>query len=104
MEDLNKSMFITCPICGAEYLPCEIFIPNAFFGRPKHIERDETHKIIHIIGPDMNTTEQFICNYCNNPFRITSKISFIAKSEMKFNFDDGYSTVLKKPSLFLNED
>lgn len=104
MEDINKSIVITCPNCGAEYLPSEIYIPNAFFGRPKHIERDENHKIIHVAGQNMNLTEQYICNYCNNPFRITCKISFVEKSEMKFNFEDGYTTQLKKKTLFLSEE
>ena len=39
---LNKKFsVITCPFCGKEYLPAEIFIPKVFFGNPQIIYRND---------------------------------------------------------------
>jgi len=102
-EDIKLDI-IKCPTCGAEYLPVEIFIPNAFFGKPVHIERDEDGKIIDVVGNGMCTTEQFICEHCNVPFRISAKVQYNTKAETKFDFNSDYETSLKSESLFLQED
>jgi len=104
MPDNEKLDIIECPNCHAQYLPVEIFIPDAFFGKPVHIERDAQRKIIDIIGPYTNPYEHYICDYCNKPFKVHAKIQFNTKSEVKFDFDADYSTKLKKESLFLNEE
>jgi len=101
----EKFETIKCPTCGAEYLPVEIFIPDAVFGRPVHIERDATtHKILSVVGPSQNGRESYVCDYCNVPFSVNLKMQFNTKSETKFNFDSDYVTKLKKESIFLNED
>ncbi len=101
MEKLNV---IKCPNCGAEYLPVEMFIPDNFFGRPVHIERNEQNQIIDTVGYSMKTNTKYICDYCDMPFRISTKLQFSTKAETKLDFDSEYITDLKKASLFLSED
>lgn len=72
----QKIETIICPYCGREYLPCEIFIPRAFFGKPYYIERDAEGKIIDIKGNIQDLFESFTCDSCNNEFNVEAKISF----------------------------
>lgn len=104
MSEISKLDKIICPCCGAEYLPVEIFIPKAFFGKPTRIIKDENHKIIDVVGPKQNFKEEYICDYCNTPFKVLAKTQFVTKSEIKFDFDSDYTSSLKKQSLFLEED
>ena len=100
-----KRSVVTCPRCGAEYLPQEIFIPNAFFGRASHIERDEsTHKIIEVQGTELDPKEEYTCRFCNTPFNVTAKISFKAEEDKKRNFDEDYSTSLVSDTFILDEE
>lgn len=100
----SKLSIIKCPTCGAEYLPVEIYLPDAFFGKPLHIERDDENKVTHVVGTKMNLFEHYTCDYCNVPFKITAKLQFSTKAETKFDFDTDYTTSLKKEVLFLSED
>ena len=100
----TKLITIKCPTCGAEYLPAEIYLPDAFFGRPSHIEKDADNKITHVIGSKMNLFEQYTCDHCNVPFKVTAKLQFNTKAETKVDFDTDYTTSLKKETLFLSED
>ena len=72
----QKIEIINCPYCNREYLPSEIFIPNAFFGRPYYIERDVEGKIIDIKGSTQDLIETFTCENCNKEFKIETKLSF----------------------------
>lgn len=104
MSDISKLDKIICPCCNAEYLPVEIYIPQTFFGKPAKIVKDDQHKIVDIIGQKQNFKEDFICDYCNTPFKVNAKIQFNTKSEIKFDFDSDYTSSLKKQSLFLDEN
>lgn len=96
---------IKCPKCGAEYLPVELFIPNAFFGRPTEIEKDEHGQIVNIIGSTAQTTmDKYICDYCNTPFKVNTKVHFSAKILNDLNFEEDYSTNLKGQTMILKED
>ena len=48
---------ITCPRCGAQYLPGEIYLPKAFLGQPKLIEKDFAGKILDYLGESMDLSE-----------------------------------------------
>lgn len=86
----RKLVVITCPKCGKEYLPAEIFIPKAFFGRPDIINRDDAGKIISYSGNSLDVSENYCCDKCNTEFEISAKISFDSYLNEEFNFDNDY--------------
>lgn len=101
----RKPIYIKCPNCGREYLPAEIYIPNYFFGKPTHIERDaNTGKIINFYGTDMDLNETYQCDRCNVPFKITARLQFQTVEQDKYNFDKDYSTKIRKQQIFLSEE
>ena len=70
---------IKCPICGYEYLPAEIFLPNEFLGRPMNITRDADGKIVGYDGIKMNDTETYKCDKCDSSFEVVSTTNFVSK-------------------------
>ena len=86
----RKLTVITCPKCGKEYLPAEIFIPKAFFGIPEIIQRDANGKIISFSGTSLDSNEHYCCDKCDTEFEITSKISFDTYVNEEFDFDNDY--------------
>lgn len=102
MKD-NKNLII-CPNCGAEYLPAEIFLPDSFLGRPKTINKNSNGEIIYYNGETMSLKEKYICDYCNKMFKVSAKIQFNTTINPATDFDEDYSTPLKKKGLFLIED
>ena len=101
----KKQNYIKCPNCGREYLPVEIYIPDAFFGNPNDIEREYgTGKIIHYMGQNMDLVEHYTCDYCNTPFKVVAKVQFSSYVEDKYDFDKDYSVKLKNQALFLPEE
>ena len=89
----NKFVTITCPVCGKEYLPAEIYIPKYFLGSPHNIERDKNNKIIGYSGCGMDECESYICDNCGEEFYVVAKLSFITSVSDDINY---YSTKLKK--------
>lgn len=67
---------ITCPHCGYEYLPEEIYNPNVFFGRPLDIIRDKKGKIEFFWGDSLDVEETFECFNCNHLFTIKALVEF----------------------------
>jgi uncharacterized OB-fold protein len=101
----KKQNYIKCPNCGREYLPAEIYIPNAFFGKPEDIEREfGTGRILHYIGKNMDTVEHYVCDACNTAFKVVAKVQFSTYVEDKYDFDKDYSVKINKQGLFLSEE
>lgn len=86
---------IRCPKCNKEYLPSEIFIPNAFFGAPDIIKRDTEGHIIDYIGKGLDPTEKYTCDLCNTTFDILAKLSFETNIDEGSNFAEEYVSVPK---------
>ena len=42
MKDLTV---VRCPVCGQNYLPSEIFMPDSFFGKQRDITRNASGEI-----------------------------------------------------------
>ena len=99
----RKFETIACPSCGYEYLPAEIYIPKAYFGKPFMIERDKDGKIINYEGSSIDLFETYTCDKCNHTFRVISKIGFSTEEDKLENFDEEYSSPLYKNTLFLEE-
>lgn len=86
---------ITCPKCGREYLPAEIFIPNSFFGNPDIIKRDEEGKIVKILGTSLDTEESYCCDLCHTAFKVSADVSFVAEIDVKNDFSSDYVSKMK---------
>ena len=99
----NKIDTISCPYCGCEYLPSEIFVPS-FIGHPKYIEKDTSGKILNCYGKMFDPIEYYICDKCNTKFKIKADVKFKTYIEHKTNMNEDFTMQLKKTSLFLNED
>ena len=81
----RKNDFISCPCCGMEYLPEEIYLPFKFFGNPKNILKDNG-KILSYENQSLDTNEKFICDGCGKEFSIDCKIQFTTNcSNIDFN-------------------
>lgn len=98
----QKPQLIVCPHCGCEYLPAEIFIPDSFFGRPLEVERESiSGKIKDYFGTSMDTDETYVCDRCNQPFSVKTKIQFFTSG---IDFKKEHVTTIHKQSLFLDEE
>ena len=97
-EKLEK---ITCPKCGKEYLPAEIYYPNSFFGRPQDIARIKG-KIDSFDGKSMDLEETYQCDSCDCNFKVVAKISFKTTEIQKYDMSQ-YKTPLFEPKLTLFE-
>ena len=64
----RKLNVITCPKCGREYMPAEIFIPKNLLGAPSVIKRNADGKIEDFIccdkWIDKNPVKKIAINYC----------------------------------------
>ena len=92
---------ITCPNCGAEYLPAEIYYPDDFFGRPTSIEKDFRGKIQFYKGKNLTPTEVYTCDYCKRKIYVTADIIFNTEVQ---SFVPQHVTKFKKPELFMDEN
>lgn len=99
----RKFNTIKCPNCGREYLPAEIYVPFAFFGKPKMIVRDIDQSILDYMGSGLDVKERYICDSCNTTFDVVANISFKTYVNEKYNFAKDYSTKIK-PSITMTEN
>lgn len=102
MKKTDKLDVITCPHCGREYLPGEIFVGNAFIGRPELIERDYSGKILTFQGKTLDLNEEYICDNCNKKFNITATVKFKVTEQEEFSTE--YISPLKEKKLVLFEE
>ena len=91
MKLLNKfkTPLITCPHCGAQYLPGEIYMPGDLIGQPTDIVRDALGKIIYEdYEPESkapNMTEHYTCIHCDKPFIIEATVTYKTYEEAPEN-------------------
>ena len=91
----TKIVTITCPHCGTEYLPAEIFVPESFLGKPSNIQKDPFGKIVSFEGDSMDTRETYVCDYCKNPFSVFCKIQFLGLTNRRQSFDNDFVQSIK---------
>lgn len=104
----RKFEIIECPKCGREYLPAEIFVPRAFFGKPEDIERDFAGKILSYEGTSVDLFEKYICDKCDTEFRIIAKLQLTTELGFPGNFNEEYlskveNNLFDEWLIFLNE-
>lgn len=86
---------ISCPKCGKQYLPAEIFIPNCVFGKPDLILRNTENEIVDMTGITPDKDETYCCDNCNTTFRISLKMKFTATIDDSIDFSDEYADSMK---------
>lgn len=94
MKDIQRTDLITCPHCGREYLPCEIYLPDYFLGKYTDIVRDSFGRVIYADGIKADMEEQFICDACHNKFKVYAKITFKSDAESKSTNSNVYKSKL----------
>ena len=95
---------ITCPKCGKEYLPGEIYIPKNFLGQPNTIIRNNQGQIEDYDGIPMDLEEEFICDSCGAHFKVTASVSFKVKDLPKYDMTKNYRTSLFEDKISLDEN
>lgn len=76
MQSKNKDVIIRCPICGQEYLPSEIFMPDDLIGRPTVISKTQDGKIDFYLGENIDYKENYICDNCLSKMVVTAHVSY----------------------------
>lgn len=94
MKDLP---IIKCPVCGAEYTPAEVFMPDSFFGKQTDIFRSMDGQIEFYDGTDPDLTETFTCEHCNTDLSIEAKLSFKVDVAVD-DFEEEYVSKIDKPA------
>ena len=103
MRPVEKLQYITCPKCGAEYLPCEIYYPKLFLGESRQIDKING-RIDNFSGKYMDLEETFICDHCETKFKVTAKVQFKTQVIDKYDMSKAYATPLFDDKLTLSED
>ena len=99
----RKFEIIACPKCGREYLPAEIFVPQAFFGKPQDIVRDIYGTILDYDGTSVDAMESYTCDKCNTLFQVRAKMTFVVENTVVGDMDEPYTAPLHKNTLFMDE-
>lgn len=100
-----RDIRIKCPVCGAEYLPAEIYIPKCFVGSPENIDKNHyTQCIESYFGKNMDLIERYKCDNCDNTFKIIAKVQFITIKEEELDFKKPYKTKLNLQKITLDEN
>ena len=100
----EKITVVKCPNCGYEYLPVELYLPNAFFGRPTNIKRDAKGVITDFSGTGMDTRESYRCDNCDTLFKVFCRPIFMTSVDKSDIFEEEYVTAIHQESLFLDEN
>ena len=80
----KKWPVITCPHCGYQYTPADIFIPGELIGKPETVIKDALGKIIYQEFSEDDepcAVEHFICEECGKPFIVEPVVSYKVKKE-----------------------
>ena len=80
----KKWPVITCPHCGYQYAPAEIFMPGDLIGNPEQVIRDALGKIIYQEYDEDSEpaqVEHYVCDECGKPFIVEPVITYKVKKE-----------------------
>ena len=95
---------IRCPFCGTEYHPAEIYLPEAFFGKPEEIIKTPAGAIDFYVGSDMGLDEEYICDGCGKKLNIRATLVFEVEA-VEDDFEEEYvSKFTKQPKVKLEEE
>lgn len=94
---MKNLVTIKCPVCGQNYLPSEVYLPESFFGKQKDITRNASGEIEFYLGDDPDYDEEFICESCLSKLKIHANISFNVEVNSGDSMDEDYVTKINKP-------
>lgn len=75
---------ITCPHCGYQYVPADIFMPGELIGKPEQVIRDALGKIIYQEYDDEELpaqVEHYVCDECGKAFVVEPVITYKVRKE-----------------------
>ena len=75
---------ITCPHCGYQYVPADIFYPGELIGKPEQVIRDALGKIIYQEYDDEEMpgqVEHYVCDECGKSFVVEPVITYKVRKE-----------------------
>lgn len=74
---------ITCPYCGHQYIPSEIYTKGELVGGSCNVIKDAIGKILYLDyqteDAEPQYVEEYICDSCNKPFSIEATLTFKSK-------------------------
>ena len=88
---------LRCPVCNQEYLPSEVFYPEAVFGKQYDITKDNEGTIKFYLGDDPEYDEEFVCDSCMTKLKVHMKMAFDIEIDDNKDFEEEYETKLNKP-------
>lgn len=91
---MKELVVVKCPICGQEYLPSEIFMPESVFGKQYDITKDESGCIKFYLGDDPDYEEIYVCDSCGSKLKINMKMTFDVE---QIDNEEDYETKINKP-------
>ena len=88
---------IKCPVCGQEYLPSELFLPEAVFGKQYDITKSDSGEIKFYLGDDPELDEEYICDGCGSKLKVHMNMTFNVEANKEENYSEEYITKINKP-------
>lgn len=99
----KEMQVITCPICGQQYLPSEIFFPEDLLGEPTEIMKSTSGKIDFFLGKEPDFDETYICDNCGTKLNIHANITYKIDAETD-KFEEEYVSKFTKPNKLILEE
>ena len=94
---------ITCPVCGQEFVPSEIFYPDDIIGHPTEIVKTTSGKIDFFFGPGPDLTETYVCDNCGTKLQVTANVFYKVKA-VENEMDKEYVTTFNKSNKYNLEE
>ena len=95
----RKLDVITCPFCGREYLPSEIYLPDSFLGKATNVMRMADGTIETFFGKNMDLKESYRCDKCDSEFDVQAKVTFKSFPHEDKSFKEEYVTKISRLKL-----
>ena len=73
---METEKIITCPKCGAEYFPAELYYRDDLLGHPKNIEKTQLGEILFSNGTHPEYTATYNCDYCGADIKVVADIKY----------------------------
>ena len=97
-KEQRKWPVITCPHCGYQYTPADIFMPGEIVGTPDNVIRDALGKIIYQDFAEEDEpcqVEHYVCDECGKPFIVEPVVSYkVKKEDEQLDFSNLSSSLL----------
>ena len=96
-----ERLVVRCPHCGAEYLFEELFMGEDFIGK-RYPVKDSKGVIQHIDGEEADMFTEYVCDYCDKPFKVKVDLAFTTTA-LTDEWSDEYVVEVYKNRINLEE-